>query len=95
MFVSERRRRPWVRPVLIGVLVVLAGAALAAYAVLENRNDDVQHGDQVEFRAPPPPPRAEAHGRLAVLHCDAAHRGFRRRGVSPPYNDGRCSAARC
>jgi hypothetical protein len=88
MFISERRRRRR-RPLVVAVaLLALAGAALAAYLILTNRTDDVRRGDEVEFRAPPPPrPKVDDTVDWPVYHFDLAHRGYLPARVAPPFKE--------
>jgi outer membrane protein assembly factor BamB len=88
MFISERRRGRRFPLVAAIVLVVLVGAALAAFLVLSNRTDDVRRGDEVEFRAAPPPKRPVDNGvNWPVYHYDLAHTGYLPARVGPPFKE--------
>src|SRR6185312_2132371 len=87
MFISERRRRRR-RPLIIAaVLLGLAGAALAAFLILNNRTDDVHRGDEVEFSAPPPRPKVDDTVDWPVYHYDSAHTGYLPAKVGPPFKE--------
>jgi len=89
MFISEAHRRRWRRPVIIGgaALLVLVAGLLIAYAVLENRNDDVHHGDQVEFTAPPPAKPKDHTVDWPFYHYNAAHTGYLPADIRPPFKE--------
>jgi outer membrane protein assembly factor BamB len=88
MFISERHRRrrgPWLAALAV---LIVAGAALAAYLILGNRTDDVRRGDEVEFRAPPPKrPKADDTVDWPVYHYDLAHTGYLPARVRPPFKE--------
>ena len=88
MFISERRRRRRIALPIAGILIILVGAAVAAFLVLSNRTDDVHRGDEVEFQAPQRPARpVERSEDWPVYHYDVAHTGYLPAKLGPPFKE--------
>jgi outer membrane protein assembly factor BamB len=85
MFISERRRRRRFPRILLAVAVVVAGLAVAAYVVLNNRTEDVHRGDEVDFNAAKPPKPKDDTTPWPFYHYDLAHTAYLRADLDPPF----------
>jgi outer membrane protein assembly factor BamB len=85
MFISERRRRRRFPRPLLAAVVVIAGLGIAAYLFLHNRNQDVHHGNQVEFQAAKPKKPEVTTSPWPFYHYDLAHTAYLRADLNPPF----------
>jgi outer membrane protein assembly factor BamB len=85
VFISERHRRRRPRWLLILAGLAVVGLAIGAYIFVSNRNQDVHHGNQVEFNAAQPAKPAADGTPWPFYHYDLAHTAYLRANLKPPF----------
>jgi outer membrane protein assembly factor BamB len=85
MFISGRSRRPRVprRALIAAAAVVIVGVGV--FLFLHNRNEDVHHGNQVEFNAAKPKKPEPTTTPWPFYHYDLAHTAFLPANLRPPF----------